>query len=162
VAALEQDGLPNIGYPVPVDLFKQITEQPGLSPGDLLSWAQLYSELDPNGWRKLDYVIGMLADSLNGDESDSDWQVEGRGWLLRFGHVDLSQEIVTLQRQGTLIAALQPSENGLLPVSAYHGLDARAVGMLTGLGQKPADDGTVSMRDNKLGLCARPDPQFRQ
>jgi hypothetical protein len=102
VAALEQDGLPNLGYPVPVDLFKQITEQPGLSPGDLLYWAQAYSELDPNGWRKLDYVIGMLADSLNGDESDSDWQVEGRGWPPRFGYVDLSQEIATLQRQGTL------------------------------------------------------------
>jgi protein-tyrosine phosphatase len=151
--ALEQSGLPNIGYPVPIDFFKQITEQPRLSTEDLLYWLQAYSELDPNDWRKLDYVIGMLADSLNGDEADSDWQVKGRDWSLRFGYVDLSKEIVTLQRQGTLIAAIQPCEDGTLAVSAYHGLDARAARMLTGLGQKPADDGKAAMRDNNWASC---------
>jgi hypothetical protein len=62
--------------------------------------------------------------------------------------VDLTKEIVTIQRQDRLIAAIQSLPNGQLKVSAYRSLDAKSCRYLIGLGLNPHPDHGVCMREN--------------
>jgi hypothetical protein len=86
----------------------------------------------------------LLALGING-EPDA---IEGDRWYVRLEPVDLGAEIVTVQRQHRLVAAIAGAEDGRLVVSAFQPLDARAIRMLTGCGVKPAPDGTVCLRPN--------------
>ena len=56
--------------------------------------------------------------------------VSGDTFWLEVGPVDLCMDIVTVQRQRQLIAAIQPREDGRLRVATYCTLDARAILLL--------------------------------
>jgi hypothetical protein len=73
-------------------------------------------------------------------------EIEGPSWRLSLEPVDLSREVVTVQRGDHLVAALADRGDGWLSASHYRALDAKAARYLTGLRGKPAPDGTVAMR----------------
>ncbi len=125
---------------------------------DLLYWLQCYTEqaaVDPIAFAPaMRRLAELLALGING-EPDA---IEGEGWYVRLGPVDLGTRIVTVQRQHRLIAAVTGAADGRLVVSGFQPLDACAIRMLTGCGVKPSPDGTVCLRPNNwehtLDACA--------
>ena len=72
----------------------------------------------------------------------------GEEWWLEAADIDLESEIVTIQKGGFLIAAIEPRPDGRLRVASYRPMDGKAIGYLIGLGAVPGPDETVCMRDN--------------
>lgn len=59
--------------------------------------------------------------------------ITAESWWLELGFVDLEKEIVTIQRQDHLVAALSSREDGRLRAAVYRPIDAKSAGYLTGL-----------------------------
>lgn len=141
--------LPDLEYPVPAKSFEMIASTGDVEFEDMLYWLQDYSSKHPKEWLECEPAIIRLSELIAPHEKDPDnLVVEGDNWSLLFGHVDLTREIVTIQRAGHLIAAIQNAGNGRLLVSAYRPLDSKAASYLTSLSLNPAQDGTVCMRPN--------------
>ncbi|MBT8037918.1 MAG: hypothetical protein KJO21_10275 [Verrucomicrobiae bacterium] len=146
---LEQYSLPDIGYPLSVGDFEA-----ALSNGGDLPWAVYLCRLQErmqdgeSDWKSDEVAVDRLTQLVTPDDSREVIVAAGEEWWLEFGPVDLDQEIVTFQRQGELIAALAPREDGALRVAVYRPLDARSASSLIKLGQKPHPEGGVCMREN--------------
>ncbi len=141
--------LPDLGYPVPSESFEMIVSTGDIKFEDMLYWLQDYSSKHPIEWLECEPAILRLSELIAPHEKGPDnLLVEGDDWSLQFGHVDLTQKIVTIQRAGHLIASIQDAGNGRLLVSAYRPLDSKAASYLTSLSLNPAPDGTVCMRAN--------------
>jgi len=145
---LRQTNLPDIQYPVPINAMETITASGSFGLEQMLFWIQEYSEEEPDEW--LDYEEAMLKIAVRLSPYDPRPRISifGDNWFLTCGKVDLTKEIVTIQRKGILIAAIQNNGDGRLLVSSYRPLDSKAVRYLIGLANNPAPDGTVCMRPN--------------
>ena len=71
-----------------------------------------------------------------------------KNWWLELGPVDLSAELITIQRQDHLVAAMTRREDGRLRVAVYRPLDAGSASSLNALGLNPRPEGGVATGDN--------------
>lgn len=102
-----------------------------------------------SGWQAMEPLWERLITRLAKTEpADPTLEVETHAWVVRLGPVDLDKPIITLQRQGHLIAALAPRSEGGLTAAIFRPLDGRALNFLTGLSVRPDPDGSVAMRPN--------------
>ncbi len=145
---LAKIGLSKFEYPVPKQKLEQIIASGYIRFSDMLFWIQDYSEDVPDDWLKCEQAMSSLSKLLVPEDAPEKITVEGDYWRVFLGSVDLAKEIISIQRGGHLLAALQKDKNGGLVASAYHPLDAKSVRLLQGLFTKPAPDGTVCMRAN--------------
>lgn len=146
---LAQIGLLDVEYPVPVEDFERFVAGDDFQLDYLLYWLQEYSANSPNNWLELESAILRLSELLAPPAENRDSLIiAGDNWKLQIGSVDLTKEIVTIQRGNYLLAAIQNLIDGRLIVSVYHPLDSKSVGYLISLALNPAPDGTVCMRPN--------------
>ena len=132
--SLDAYSLPDIGYPVPVSQFDSLSQTGGkIDLKALLFWLQEYSALHSDKWIDLETAIFRLALLLAPEDRRRQIRVYGDNWFLICGSVDLNQNIIAIQRQDHLIAAISPLENGQLCVCSYRPLDARSARYLINL-----------------------------
>ena len=99
-------GLPDVPYPVPVDLLSDVLSADGGLPlAVLLLGLQRRSAADTGRWRDDEPAMDRLATLLAPSGDATTVIVEGATWWVEIGPVDLTGEIVTIQRQDALIAA---------------------------------------------------------
>jgi len=136
--SLDEYELPDIGYPVPVSRYDEIGQPGGrIDLKVLLFWLQEYSALNASKWLGLETAIFRLAVLLAPEDRRRQIRVYGDNWFLVCGAVDLDQEIITIQRQEHLIAAMNCLKDGQLCVCSYRPLDADSARYLIRLSQNP-------------------------
>jgi hypothetical protein len=145
---LEALGLPDIGYPVPPERLESLLEVEQLDYRELLYRLQEYSAEHPDEWVPLEEAILGVARLIAPADDRQKVSVAGDTWSLVCSPIDLRKEIVTVQRQGCLIAAMRPRKDGRLRISTYRPLDAKSVRYLIGLSLNPHPDHGVCMRPN--------------
>lgn len=122
---LKTRGLPDCDYPIPADLLPEIIiSGEMILPEYLLCWMQAYSSTLSEGWNELEPPMSALIEILAHDHTKMEMSVEGDDWALQLGPVDLTKKIVTIQRGGRVLAALNPLEDESLRLSIYAPLDA--------------------------------------
>ena len=148
-SALERFGLPDIAYPVPVDLLTDIVTSGGEFPfADQLYWLQEYSSLGECDWEALEPAMLRLAELLAEPDDRESAVVAGDSWFLELKPIDLSAATITVQRGDDLLAGIQPRPDGRLAVAIYRALDAKSIRYLLGLSCNPNEHGEVCMRPN--------------
>jgi hypothetical protein len=149
-ALLERYALPDIGYPVPVDrLLELLATDHSLDHAELLFWLQQRSADAGRDFRQYELAMARLARLLAPADDLSDTAtVQGDEWWLELGPVDLDAEIVTLQRDDELVAAISPRDDGSLRAAVFRPLDGASATSLMNLSHHPDEDGKVNMRDN--------------
>lgn len=146
---LARYGLPAIGYPISELAWQAALHGDGALPlADMLCGLQQRAAAGDADWRSLEPALGRLSELLAPDDAAEITTVAGDDWWLELGPVDLAREIVTVQRDGELVAAMAPREDGRLRVAVYRPQDAGSAWMLIRSGQHPGADGKVCMRDN--------------
>lgn len=147
--ALARYGLPDISYPVPVaDLRSALSEDGELPLAVMLHGLQHRSRDGEANWQQLEPAMDRLAHLLAPEDNREVISAAGDNWWLEIGPLDLDTRLVTVQRGGTLIAAIAAREDGRLRVAVFRPLDARSAGYLIGLGQAPHPEHGVCMREN--------------
>jgi hypothetical protein len=132
--ALDGLGLPAIPYPVALPAFQAAVANDGELPlADMLHGLQLRAADSRADWQRMEPAMARLAELLAPDDARDAITAEGKGWSLDIGPVDLAGDVVTLQRVGTLLAAIAPGEEGRLRLAAYRPLDGRAIELLLAL-----------------------------
>ena len=144
----ERLGLPHTPFPVPIEEMENITTTGNIEFPQLLYWLQEYSALNPNEWLSIENTISRLAELIAPEDDRDTVPVEGDNWFLLLSPVNLEQEIVTIQRQDKLVAAIQPLADGRLKASIYRPLDAKSCEYLVHLGVNPHPEHGVNMREN--------------
>lgn len=144
----ERWGIPEVPLPVPVDELPQLAEREDMEFPELLYWIQEYSKHSRDEWIDLEGVMVRLAELLAPQDDRETVPVEGDTWFFQLSPVDLGGEIVTIQRQDKLIAAMQPLEDGRLKVGVYRPLDAKTCKYLISLSVKGDPEYGVNMRKN--------------
>lgn len=123
-------GLPDIGYPVPLEAL-------------LLGLQQRSSDAGRD-FRRYEPAMARLATLLApADDHRESVTVKGDGWWLEIGPVDLEGEVVTLQRDYEILAAISPRADGRLRAAVFRPLDASSAAKLRALAQRPDPDGRV-------------------
>jgi len=151
--SLDAYTLPDIGYPVPVSQVETLDQSGGkIDLKALLFWLQEYSAVQADKWLDLETAIFRLALLLAPEDKRRQIRVYGDNWFLICGALDLNQNIITIQRQDHLIAAMSPLENGQLCVSSYRPLDAKSARYLIRLSQNPAPDDLKSRWESAKSL----------
>jgi hypothetical protein len=146
---LRELGLPDIGYPVPMDAYGEVLSSGGqVGFANMLYWLQEFSAGQKESWHDLEPAMTRLSELLAPEDSREALTTQGDTWFLEVGPVDLSSKIVTVQRRDTLIAAIAPRKDYTLRVAAYHPLDANSIKYLLGLSQLPDPEHGVCMRPN--------------
>ncbi len=134
--SLDAYNLPDIGYPVPVSRYDEIGQSGGkIDLKLLLFWIQEFSALNSSRWLSLETAIFRLAILLAPEDKRRQIRVYGDNWFLVCGAVDLNQEIIAIQRQDNLVAAINPLEDGQLCICSYRPLDAVSARHLIRLSQ---------------------------
>ena len=138
-AFLERHALPDIGYPVPLARFLDlIGSSDALDLAELLYWLQQQSSEAARDFRQYEPAMARLAQLLAPEDDQSDTaSVQGDDWWLELGPVDLDAEIVTIQRDDELVAAIAPREDGRLRVAVFRPLDASSATSLINLSTTP-------------------------
>ncbi|MBJ7574651.1 hypothetical protein [Luteimonas sp. MC1828] len=132
--ALSGLGLPAIPYPVALPAFQAAVANDGALPlADMLHGLQRLAAGAKANHERLEPAMARLAELLAVDDGGGVGFAAGDHWWLELGPVDLDGPIITLQRNGSLLAALAPCSDGRLRVAAYRPLDARAAGLLLAL-----------------------------
>lgn len=148
--ALDPYGLPDIGYPISLELFDEVMGRDGHLPfAELLYFLQVQSASNENDWRASEGARSRLAELLAPADPRTTITAAGPEWCLEVGPVDLARPVITIHREDTLIAAVQSRENGSLRVAGYRPLDSRSARLLIDLALRPhPHDGTVCTRAN--------------
>lgn len=147
--ALEKFGLPNVGYPVPVDALMQVMHADGnIDFSYMLYWCQAFCSITPDKWPCMEPAMRRLTELIAPQEQSNMVPVEGDFWALHAGKVNLDSTIVTIQRQDDLMAAIMPHHDGTLVVSVYRPLDALSIRRIIDLSRRPHPEYGVQMRDN--------------
>lgn len=142
-------GLPDIGYPMPIDACDEVLHSEGeISFAQILFWLQEFSAEQQEGWQELEPAMRRLAELLAPDDLREVLTAQGDTWFLELGPINLSSTIITIQRRDHLIAAITPRQDFRLRVSAYHPLDAKTINYLLGMSLHPDNEGNVCMRPN--------------
>jgi hypothetical protein len=149
-AFLERHALPDIGYPVPLARFLDLVgTTDALDFAELLYWLQQQSSEAGRDFRQYEPAMARLAQLLAPEDDASDTaSVQGNEWWMELGPVDLDAEIVTLQRDDELVAAITPRADGRLRVAVFRPLDASSATSLINLSHHADEDGKVNLRDN--------------
>ena len=145
---LARYGLPDVLYPVHINLLEVVSGGGDLPLAALVFGMQQRSREAGHDWKQFDAVLDRLATLVAPVDDREVISVSGDNWWLEIGPVDLNCKLVTIQRGEELIAAIIPREDGRLRVAAYRPLDAKSVEYLIGLGLNPHQDGGVCMREN--------------
>ncbi|TXS93263.1 hypothetical protein [Parahaliea aestuarii] len=74
-------------------------------------------------------------------------------WWLELGPVDSARELITLERDGSMLAALSPTDGGRLRLTAYRPLDGHSLERLLYLAAHPHPRFGVHMRVNNWQLA---------
>ena len=145
---LARYGLPDVLYPVHINLLEVVAGGGDLPLAALLYGMQRRSREAEHDWRQFDAALERLAMLVAPVDDRGVISVSGDNWWLEIGPVDLNCKLVTIQRGEELIAAIIPREDGRLRVAAFRPLDAKSVDCLISLGLNPHPDSGVCMREN--------------
>ena len=145
---LEKYNLPDIAYPVPKEEMDSLVSGKELGFDMMLLWLQEYCTMHSEKWLSFEPAMLRLAELLSTRDDMETVEVNTDDWFLFCGPVDLTLEVVTIHRNKDLIAAIRPSDDGFLILSAYHPLDARSLKMVYNIARRPHPDGGVCMREN--------------
>lgn len=146
---LARYGLPDISYPLPVSELQAGMGGSGDLPlAVLLQSLQQRSAEGSGNWRLLEPAMERLAELLAPDDGRTAVPVMGDDWWLELGPVDLAGELVTIQRENNLVAAISTRQDGRLRVAVFRSLDAKSAEYLIGLGRLPHPEHGVCMREN--------------
>ena len=156
---LQRWQLPNIDYPVRSERVAEVLGADEELPwSELLYGLQMISEQNcaeqnhntekSYQWQELEPAMSRLVQLLVPEVSREVVTAAGDDWWLEIGPVDLTGELVTIQRQDFLIAALTPRKDGTLRVAAFRPLDGKSARCLTALGKVPHPEGGVCLREN--------------
>ena len=148
--ALAEMGLEAIQYPVPIEKFPQILSNENISKPDLLIWLQQYSSVSPNEWENLEDAMLAIIKMADGDQEAQTAKVAGDTWSFQARTVDLKNEVVSIQREDYLVAAIAGLPEGGLSICHYRPLDAKSIRYILGMALTPQLDGTVCMRPNNF------------
>jgi hypothetical protein len=144
---LGEFSLPQIDYPVPAEFVPKLTAAKGDMPLDmLLYWMQLKSASPGVDWRGMEAAMQRLVQLLTMHLGCAPAIIETEAWSLEFAAVPLDQEIVTVERDGYLLAALRPDAAGKLVVASFRPLDAQSLRLLMQLSARPHPHHGVAMR----------------
>lgn len=149
-AALIQFGLKEIQYPVPSTQLPRIISSDEIHHHLLLLWLQLYSSVSPEEWKDLEDAMLALINLIGGDDQHSTANVAGDTWSFKAASVDLTKEVVTIQRKEHLLAAIMGAPKGGVIISHYRPLDAKSIRYILGMTLNPNPDGSVCMRPNNF------------
>ncbi len=146
---LARYGLPDIAYPLPPgDLQAALSQDGELPLAVMLHALQQHGAEAGVDWRHYAPAMNRLAQLLTADDGRAAAPVMGDDWWLELGPADLAGELVTIQREESLVAAISAREDGRLRVAVFRPLDAKSAKYLTGLGQLPHPEHGVCMREN--------------
>jgi len=146
---LERYGLPDIPYPVPTAQVLSVLDNDGELPfAFMLHGLQQRAGEGGRHWKDLEPAMDRLAELLTPEGVAEICSVESDGWWLEVGPVDINAELVTVQRDNELVAAINPRQDGRLRVAAFRPLDCDSLQNLTELGLHPHPEGGVCHREN--------------
>jgi hypothetical protein len=153
--ALAQYGLPDVAYPVPTGHIDA-----ALADGILPFAAMLYG-LQQRGcsgdadWKQSEPAMARLAELLAPIDDRAVVTATGDDWWLELGPVDLSQTIVTIQRDGCLVVAISRTSNGRLRIRSVPAAGFQERGVLDQSWPKPASAVRRLHAGKQLGVRAR-------
>lgn len=136
-------GLPAIPYPVALPAFQAAVANDGELPlADMLRGLQLRAADAGIDWRRLEPAMARLSELLAGDDDRDSVVVAGAGGCLEATASAPSAPLLTLQRDGEVVAAAA-RDGDRLRMAAYRPLDAGAIAILLRLaaGQAATGDG---------------------
>ncbi len=146
---LARYGLPDIAYPWPLNDLQAAQSPDGELPlAAMLQALQQQSADGASNWLALESAMERIAQLLAVPDGRAVISLESNGGWLELGPVDLAGELVTIQREESLVAAISAREDGRLRVAVFRPLDGKSVECLTGLGQLPHPEHGVCMREN--------------
>jgi hypothetical protein len=146
---LSRLNLPDIPYPVPIELVEQaINADSQLAYAAWLYGLQETMRGQGVDWLAMERAADSLTDLLANPTSNDSETAAGDDWWLEVGDIDLTNEVITIQRACFLIAAIQPRIDGRLRVASYRPLDAKAASYLVSLSATPHPEHGVCMREN--------------
>lgn len=146
---LERYGLPDIPYPITIDDLQASLDDDESPPlATLLYNLQKRSEYDCPHWQELEPAMSRLAELLAPKADHEILAVASENWWLELGPVNLDTQIVTVQRENLLIAAINPREDGRLRIATFRPLDAKSASRLIGLSHNPHPVHGICMREN--------------
>jgi hypothetical protein len=147
-------GLPAIPYPVALPAFKAAVANDGELPlADMLHGLQLRAADPKADWRRMEPAMARLAELLAPDDARESVTAEGGDWWIEVGPLDLTGEVIALQRDDTLLAAITARADGRLRMAAWRSLDGHAIGLLLAMARSGPTPGTPDQRT--AWQCAR-------
>lgn len=145
---LSAHGLPSIDYPVPPGISgDSLSCAERLPLAAMLSWLQHYSADPEIDWLSLEPAMNRLVYLLARDHPLPGTVFEGDDYRLELSSVAVDRELVAIQRDGLLLAALAPDDEGCLCMASYAPLDAGALEWVVRLAAKPKSR-------HGVGMCA--------
>jgi len=145
-------GLPPISYPLPAELqLDRLADEDKPPLEQLLYWLQLCSAKPGADWLSLEYAMQQLMQQLVLQTRPS--VANNPNWWFELAPVAFDANLVTLERDGYMLAALCPNEDARLVITVYRPLDAGSLQLLTRLAAHPHPRLGVSMRENNWELA---------
>jgi hypothetical protein len=141
---LARHDLPDLFYPLPARLDCD------LGPGLLARLVQRRASEFTAGWQTLEPALMALVAAAAIEIRSDDQPPLSPAFVP--GSVDLTREIVTIQRRPHLLAAFAPVRGGLR-VASFRPLDERALQLIAALTHPAGPDGLVSMRPSHFELA---------
>lgn len=127
-----------------------------------LMWFQRWTAQAQDHWLSFEEFLAKSEDDFPDSEQPSS-ELSGENWWFEVGAVDLTKQLITVQRDNLLLAAICATEGGQLRVAAYRPLDTRSIELITGMSQRPHPIQGVCMRENNWQYaldCAAGNGQF--
>jgi len=123
-ARCESAGMVPGEYPVPIAALSDLLSAGGsVGFAQLLAWLQEYVT-DCDNWREYRDRMHSLVRLLAPDDRLDRVTAQGEDWSLICGPVDLADAVVTLVRDGELLAAARAEGEHQLVVASYAPLDS--------------------------------------
>lgn len=141
--------LPDISYP-----FRVLDAKESVTNGEDLPFALMLRRLQQRNshghidWKKDEPAMQRLAEILAEDDLREVVSAQGADWRVVIGEVDVSRELVAIQRGDDVIAVFNPRNDGRLKVAVYRPLDATSAQLIIALAQEPSPETGVCLRAN--------------
>jgi len=146
---LDQVGLPDIDYPVPIhNLESSLFGTGNISYASLLYWLQVKSNQVEQDWKQYSPAMDRLAELIVPPDDQQVVVARSDAWWVELGSVDMRGKLVTIQKGEDLIAAISKREDGRLRMATFWPLDSCAVEHVFGLARHPHPEHGVNMREN--------------
>lgn len=146
---LGQFRLPAIGYPLPAECVSRLARGEHAIPFDVMLYCLQQKSADcGDQWPGLEAPMRRLIHLLGPQDEYLPSIAEAATWRLEIGTVFLDQQVVTLERDGCLLAALRPDDDGGLVLASYRPLDADSLVLLIQLATRPHERHGVCMCPN--------------